>query len=66
MTVNYTSIEKEATICDVLRAGLEWEVSYQGSYWKARSVDPEAKFAPNDRAYVVGRQNLILFIRAIV
>lgn len=55
--------DQQATVCRVLHEGWEWQVQFQGSYWTARSVDTVTTFCPNDRVYVVGRQNLLLLIQ---
>lgn len=57
------AVDQQATVCQVLRDGWEWQVRFQGSYWTARAVDAKARFQPNERVYVVGRQNLILLIQ---
>ena len=65
MNTNLVAINQEAKVCRVLRQGFEWQVQFQGSFWKARSIYPNARFAPDDRVYVVGRQNLTLLIQGV-
>lgn len=65
MNPNLVAINQEATICQVLHKGLEWQIKFQGSFWKARAIYPNVDFALNDRVYVVGRQNLTLLIQSI-
>jgi hypothetical protein len=60
---NLVAITQEATVRRVLVPGLEWQIGFQGSFWKARSIFPNVDFMPGSRVYVVGRQNLILLIQ---
>ncbi|MEM9448261.1 MAG: hypothetical protein AAGA75_06980 [Cyanobacteria bacterium P01_E01_bin.6] len=66
MNNNLIGVDQEAKICRVLSKGLEWQVQFQGSFWKARAIQPNTDFSPSDRAYVVGRQNLTLLIQKIL
>ncbi|NEP15755.1 MAG: hypothetical protein F6J97_02505 [Leptolyngbya sp. SIO4C1] len=55
--------DHRAVIEDVLEQGHEWRVRYQASFWRARSTQPDAEFLPEDKVYVVGRENLVLLIQ---
>lgn len=58
-------MDQEAIIASIIHEGLEWQVKYQGTYWRARSVESHAHYAMNSRVQVVGRSSLMLLIRSI-
>lgn len=54
--------EDEAIVDEVIRQG-EWRVRYGGTFWSARTTEPNVMFAPNDVVKVVGRQRITLLIQ---
>ena len=57
-------LAQEATVEGVWAQGREWQVKYQGSLWRARSIGAHMQLAPGDTVYVVARRGNVLLVEA--
>jgi membrane protein implicated in regulation of membrane protease activity len=55
---------EQGTVVEIVIPNKEWRVCVNGVYWSAEALSP-INLLPKDKFYVMGRENIKLFIRPI-